>query len=240
MANLAILRTYALREPTSLPKSILYTHTRSALVIFDAYPKSIFHFLVLPRVQHPLTTEDLTNLRTLAQKDMELAKEVFQELKSVAESLRQDIEAEMIRHFGFKWGIWIGIHGAPSMLHLHLHVLSADLCSEKMKNKKHYNSFHPKLRFFLDIDTVISWFDATPSFRTSVMGRSQTMYDKMLKEPLSCFRCGQPMKNMPILKQHLQEEWEMAKQKELKGQKSSDTKQLVEASSSQEVGTDVC
>jgi aprataxin len=48
--------------------------------------------------------------------------------------------------------------------HLHLHVLSADLCSEKLKIKKHYNSFHPKLGFFLHIDEVLSWFDAEPSY----------------------------------------------------------------------------
>ncbi len=52
--------------------------------------------------------------------------------------------------------------------HLHLHVLSADLCSERMKNKKHYNSFHPKLGFFLDINEVVSWFEAEPSYYSTV------------------------------------------------------------------------
>lgn len=48
--------------------------------------------------------------------------------------------------------------------HLHLHVISADLCSPAMKNKKHYNSFHPGRGFFLHLDDVMSWFDAEPSF----------------------------------------------------------------------------
>ena len=52
--------------------------------------------------------------------------------------------------------------------HLHLHVLSSDLCSPSMKQKKHYNSFHPKTGFFLDIDKVLSWFDAEPSYFASV------------------------------------------------------------------------
>ncbi|KAF8741013.1 hypothetical protein AX14_006216 [Amanita brunnescens Koide BX004] len=214
MANLTILRTYALRVPESFPKSILYSHTESALAIFDAYPKSIFHFLVLPRVREPLTIGDLADLRTLMRKDVAHAKEVIQGLATVAESLKQDIEEEMIKRYGFKWNIWIGFHGAPSMTHLHLHVLSADLCSEKMKNKKHYNSFHPKLGFFLDIDTVTSWFDATPSFRTSMVNTTQTSYEKKLKEPLSCFHCGESMKNMPSLKEHLQKEWERLENQE--------------------------
>ena len=114
-ANLTILRTYALRSPESFPKSILYSHTESALAIFDAYPKSIFHFLVLPRVREPLAVEDLADLRTLMRKDAAIAKGVIQGLATVAESLKQDIEEEMINRYGFKWDVWTGFHGAPSM-----------------------------------------------------------------------------------------------------------------------------
>jgi aprataxin len=37
-----------------------------------------------------------------------------------------------------------------------------------MKNKKHYNSFHPKHGFFLHLDEVMSWFDAEPSYYETV------------------------------------------------------------------------
>lgn len=33
-------------------------------------------------------------------------------------------------------------------------------------------------------------------------------YEDLLKEPLSCFKCGASMKNMPTLKEHLQAEWD--------------------------------
>lgn len=33
-------------------------------------------------------------------------------------------------------------------------------------------------------------------------------YDELLKEGLSCFKCGSSMKNMPTLKEHLQMEWD--------------------------------
>jgi aprataxin len=33
-------------------------------------------------------------------------------------------------------------------------------------------------------------------------------YEALLKEDLSCFHCGSEMKNMPSLKDHLQEEWD--------------------------------
>jgi hypothetical protein len=47
--------------------------------------------------------------------------------------------------------------------HLHMHIISSDLCSPSLKNKKHYNSFHPKLGFFLHLDDVLEWFDGVDS-----------------------------------------------------------------------------
>lgn len=38
--------------------------------------------------------------------------------------------------------------------HLHLHVISSDLISPSLKNKKHYQSFNPKLGFFLHLEDV--------------------------------------------------------------------------------------
>ena len=52
--------------------------------------------------------------------------------------------------------------------HLHLHIVASDLFSDRLKHKKHYNSFHPKLGFFLHLDDVLSWFDATPSYYDTV------------------------------------------------------------------------
>jgi hypothetical protein len=49
-----------------------------------------------------------------------------------------------------------------------MHVMSGDLVSEKLKHKKHYNSFHPKLGFFLHIDEILSWFDAEPTYYQNV------------------------------------------------------------------------
>lgn len=68
-------------------------------------------------------------------------------------------------HLCLQGSIWRAVFAS----HLHLHLLSADLCSEKLTTKKHYNSFHPKLGFFLHIDEVLSWFDAEPSYFASLV-----------------------------------------------------------------------
>ena len=89
--QLQILRAYAKLNDASLtstlPPTVYFSHTCRTLTIFDAYPKALFHFLVLPRLTGrkgrtpgddgeressssvPVadSTEDLTNLRTLLQ-----------------------------------------------------------------------------------------------------------------------------------------------------------------------------
>jgi aprataxin len=41
--------------------------------------------------------------------------------------------------------------------------------------------------------------------------------ERLLKEDLACWHCGSGMKNMPVLKAHLQEEWDkQAKQERAK------------------------
>ena len=60
--------------------------------------------------------------------------------------------------------------------HLHLHIISADLCGEGMKKARHYNSFHPKLGYFLHLDDVLGWFEAVDSVFNSVRVLSSDLW----------------------------------------------------------------
>jgi len=121
MSNLTILRTYAETAPESLPSSVLFKHSPKSITIFDGYPKSIFHFLVLPRLDGDniwpkLNAHKLSGLRALLiGTDRDQAKEVISALAEDAKAVKQEIEQEMIQRYGFKWDIWTGFHGAPSM-----------------------------------------------------------------------------------------------------------------------------
>lgn len=58
MLQLKILRAYAKLDDASiaakkLPPTVYFSHTPHTLTIFDAYPKALFHFLILPRLQQP-------------------------------------------------------------------------------------------------------------------------------------------------------------------------------------------
>jgi aprataxin len=116
MSNLTVLRRYAqISKPESLPVSVLLSHTTKSLAIFDVYPKSIFHFLILPRLFPSTPVSDFVNLRTLLKSSKPRAKEVILELDEHAKTVKAIIEDEMMSRYGFKWGIWIGFHAVPSM-----------------------------------------------------------------------------------------------------------------------------
>ncbi|KAI0316693.1 HIT-like domain-containing protein [Amylostereum chailletii] len=223
MSHLTVLRSYAQkRNPATLPASLLFSHTDTSLTIFDGYPKSIFHFLVLPRPTNALNIFDLADLPTLLRKDKTLAKETLLMLREEAGRVRTSIHEEMRKRYGFRWDVWIGFHAVPSMLHLHLHVISSDLCSPTLKHKKHYNSFHPKLGFFLHLEDVLGWFDAEPSYYKQKSQLKKSQYEPLLKEDLVCLHCESPMKNMPTLKAHLQEEWETQRRRLARKRKTPD------------------
>jgi aprataxin len=186
MPNPTVLRRYAqISKPQSLPGFDLLSHTAKSLAVFDAYPKSMFHLLILPRIFPSTPVSDFVNLRALLKSNKSRAKEVILELDEHAKTVKAAIEDEMMSRHGFKWGIWVGFHVVPTKKwvpffvevaftdfclcrHVHLHVLSDDLCSPGMKNKTHYNSFHPKLGFFLHLDHVLEWLEAEPSYYDTV------------------------------------------------------------------------
>jgi hypothetical protein len=47
----------------------------------------------------------------------------------------------------------------PPHRHLHLHVISSDLCAPALKTKRHYNSFSLRVGFFVPLDEVRAWLD---------------------------------------------------------------------------------
>jgi len=116
MSNLTVLRGYAQKaKPETLPPSILFEYSDKCLTVFDTFPKSIFHFLVLPRVKPPLSVSELANLRTLLNGEKARAKQVLMDLNDEADNVKKMIREEMLSRYGFQWEIWTGFHAVPSM-----------------------------------------------------------------------------------------------------------------------------
>lgn len=117
MSNLTVLRRYAQEvKPETLPPSILFGYNNKCLTVFDAFPKSIFHFLVLPRVgPGSLNTGDLANLRTLLKGDKARARQVLLDLSDAADNVKKMVREEMLNRYGFQWEVWTGFHAVASM-----------------------------------------------------------------------------------------------------------------------------
>ncbi|KDQ12373.1 hypothetical protein BOTBODRAFT_34672 [Botryobasidium botryosum FD-172 SS1] len=210
MSNaLTSLSTYASSDPASLPPTVLLRSSDDSIVIWDKFPKAMFHFLLLPRIKGPLTRENTTNLSSFIKWDKSKALNCLLSMKGDAEAVKVMIQDEMTKKHGFTWDIWMGFHSVPSMEHVHLHIISSDLCSPALKNKKHYNSFHPKLGFFLHFDEVMSWFEDSGNggLTLNMPSLREEQYEPLLKTDLTCWKCGEEVRNIPLLKSHLEDEW---------------------------------
>ncbi|KAK4054550.1 aprataxin-like protein [Microbotryomycetes sp. JL201] len=205
----AVLERYAkLKEPDKhLAPSVLLMHDDKCLTIFDGYEKAKFHFLVLPRDPFILSSgakipsQNLASLSLLLRSPSCL--QVLRAMSQQANKVVTMIQDEMQKRFGCVWDVQVGFHAVESMRHVHLHVISADLCSARLKNKKHFNSFHPKLGFFLHLKDIVRMVE---SGKRELRPRSE--YEAILKQPLVSHITNQEFSTIPKLKQHLQESFD--------------------------------
>jgi aprataxin len=168
----------AMRDPEMVVRSDELTVT-----IKDAYPKARHHYLVLPR-------ENIPHLRALNSAHLELLEKMLESAKSLVEEVKTK-EPELTFRCGY--------HASPSMTRLHLHVISQDFDSPRLKHKKHWNSF--TTRFFLDAEDVIAMLRESGKIELDIKG----VYEPLLKTPLQCHVCKVKLQSMPKLKDHIRE-----------------------------------
>jgi len=163
-----------LRTDMKKPELVVFS-TPSVVVIKDKFPKAKHHFLVLPR-------EELDNLQSLELKHLSLVEHMVDVGNQIA-ARHRDSEFRM------------GFHAKPSMLHLHLHLISQDFESVGLKTKRHWNSFTTD--FFLPVENVIT--------ELKELGKVKKKEELAvcIDLPLACHKCDLKSKNMPELKKHI-------------------------------------
>ncbi|KAK4335292.1 HIT-like domain-containing protein [Rhodotorula toruloides] len=223
-----VLEDYAkLKSPErELPPGVWVTSDEKTLTIFDGYEKAKYHLLILPRAPFPLESggtvpaSHLVNLASLLKSPHAL--EVLKVLERQADEVKEMIRDEMEKEEGWSWDVRVGFHAVESMRHVHLHVISSDMLSPKLKNKKHWNSFHPTLGYFLHLSNVIREVE-----NGGYVLDSRASYEALLKEPLvSTYPPYETFKTIPDLQRHLQREWEKEgrTRKQAAGQAESNSK----------------
>ncbi|SPO36464.1 uncharacterized protein PSFLO_01935 [Pseudozyma flocculosa] len=142
----------------------------------------------------------LQSLRTLLASPY--AAEVIQALRKASDRVVELLRERMRRdHGGKQWTIHRGFHAVPSMDTVHLHVISSDLVSDRLKNKKHYLSFHPDNGFWLSLREAESYI---PSKK---LPHPDKHYESLLKGPLVSHYDGSTFRYLSELKVHLVEQW---------------------------------
>lgn len=130
--------------------------------------------------------------------------QVLECVRKASDRVVQHIREDMKRHHGgVTWEVERAFHAVPSMEHLHLHVVSMDLVSERLKHKKHYLSFHPSVGFALRLDQV----EMMVKQGKKSLPKSQNGYDQLLKGSLISHHTGQVFRFFPELKAHLEQYW---------------------------------
>jgi len=159
-----------------------------------------------------------------------IPKPSFFRINSIQELKTQDLEKLRVLHVGAsavashllksnqnvsKRLLKVGYHAVPSLLPLHIHIISQDFDSDCLKNKKHWNSFTTD--FFistLEVENILinmmrkrknsstaDYQNAGSYFQAE--NRDQVYYSNLLKQAMVCFCCDKDIKNIPALKQHL-------------------------------------
>ena len=208
-----------LEDPAAFPASRVIYSNDSFVAIHDMFPKATVHTLLLPRspqhnLLHPFDALADDDFREqVAAETAKLEELVARELqRRLGGGSRSDARREAVLEgtaepdkpgqlpAGRDWASEVisGVHAVPSMSHLHVHVLSRDMHSDKMRHRKHYNSFTTPFLVPLK-DFPLAEDDQ----------RRQTGKAGYLDWSMRCWRCDADFHNkFTKLKAHLEEEFE--------------------------------
>ncbi|KAH1499433.1 hypothetical protein KXV92_003017 [Aspergillus fumigatus] len=204
-----------IEKPESYPSSVVVHYDDDFVVIHDMFPKSTLHLLLLPRDPtktrlHPFEAfedaeflskvkAETRKLRTLAAAELrrKYGRHSAQD-KERQDALNADPPPDVLPQ-GRDWEkeVMCGIHAHPSMNHLHIHIISVDRYSDRLKHRKHYNSFSTP--FFIDIEDFPLAKDDP---------RRHPDREGYLRRDFKCWRCGKEFGNrFAELKSHLEAEF---------------------------------
>ena len=161
------------------PKQI-FQEDNLTVTLFDAFPKARYHYLVVPR-------EDIQSVKELTRDNLELLKHIHKVAENVIESV---CRTEPNTPFRF------GYHAVPSLNRLHLHIISQDFDSLKLKTRHHWNTFNTE--YFMDSSKVIETLQSAGYIEVE-----DELYKSLLTLRMKCNACPERFDNIHSLKNHL-------------------------------------
>ena len=164
---------------------LLFHATKDFVAIYDQFPKSKYHLLVLPRAAQFASIHEFDRTK---RQDMAFLSRMVQFGDEVIHGALQRIEPERVFISGF--------HAIPSLHPVHMHVLSLDLAGRALRKKRHYNSFATP--FFLESHQALAHIRAGGRFDTA-----NDMYNAYLEQSMQCLWCGAALSGMDVCRNHI-------------------------------------
>lgn len=169
----------------------IYYEDSVVSVIYDKYPKSTVHLLIIPKVSIPTIDHITTEHTVIIQYIHNIGLYIVHYLQSTSDTYKQ-----------LKFNL--GYHRIPSLQPLHCHLISADLISHSLKHKKHWNSFTTP--FFVSSQLLCNTLQSKQNPRDILITHERArQYEK---QALNCNRVNCPahaLQNMSTLKHHIQQ-----------------------------------
>lgn len=199
---------FALEQYIKHPESnsVLY-YDDDFVVINDAYPKGAVHYLVMPRdgeltKRHPLEAFNDDKLDLYSKIKPVIDKTIERAAKRLAE-----IKGHAKDDGYYQQYIKVGVHSKPSLVNLHVHVISRDMYSDRMKRPNHYTSFNT--RFFVPFDSFAPSEEPFHPLGYLNGDKFDKDMDQLVRRSdLVCWRCNRNFKrSFSLLKKHLEEEF---------------------------------
>ncbi|GME87109.1 unnamed protein product [[Candida] boidinii] len=124
----------------------LVFNDENVIIIKDQFPKSVCHYLIIPKSKkftnlNPIIAFDDLEFRELISIYITKAKELVKNDFLLRFQIK-DVDDSNNNLFDIDDYITVGCHTIPSLVNLHIHVITNDFKSDRLKNRKHYNSFN--------------------------------------------------------------------------------------------------
>ena len=174
--------------------AIILFRNSKCICTYDKFPKAKHHLLLMCRdySTNPSCLMNVKSLNDLTKAHLCELREFHNLAKSIAAAISGDEPTS------FK----VGYHSIPSLLPLHLHIISSDLDSPCITTRKHIVSFSST--FFVTADEVENHLESAFVDSLSVNVRGQRAQDVLDSTPLECQYCDRAALNVPDWKRHNQ------------------------------------
>ena len=165
---------YAMEDPEQV-----FEEDDLTVTLKDGFPKARYHYLIVPK-------EDLSSVRELRHRHLPLLRHIQDQAEHLISRIHKKEPGLQFR---------FGYHAVPSMRRLHLHIVSQDFDSPRMRTKHHWNTFNTD--YFMDSPKVIERLESHGRINLD-----EKHYEALLRHPMKCNWCSETFEDITMLKSH--------------------------------------